>query len=269
MKYPTDENRSQFDQIYAALSFIPADDRDTWVRTGMAIKAELGDAGFGLWDDWSRNSDKHDKKAAKAVWRSFSGGAISIGSLFHFARQYGYTPDRPAPERRLYQRKLPPAPQCNTGLYAKKLWLRANCSDSVVARHPYAIKKGIDWSAGAGRTAVSGRVVGKNADCIVIPIRSIATNNIVAVQAINADGNKQSFGPVSGNGIIIGNTLDKTSRWFVVEGWADAISMVFHHYQGDAVAFAACGKSLMTPLAKSIANVYAPDAINIFEDARP
>ncbi|WP_244101400.1 PriCT-2 domain-containing protein, partial [Burkholderia ambifaria] len=34
----------------AALSHVPADDRDTWVQMGMAIKAEFGEAGFDFWD---------------------------------------------------------------------------------------------------------------------------------------------------------------------------------------------------------------------------
>jgi putative DNA primase/helicase len=41
------------DRIRETLSFIPADcDRDLWVRMGMAIKSELGEAGFDPWDAW-------------------------------------------------------------------------------------------------------------------------------------------------------------------------------------------------------------------------
>jgi hypothetical protein len=32
-----------YEQIQKALSFIPAHDRDTWLRMGMAIKSELGE----------------------------------------------------------------------------------------------------------------------------------------------------------------------------------------------------------------------------------
>ncbi|MGB0758029.1 MAG: PriCT-2 domain-containing protein, partial [Rubripirellula sp.] len=37
------------------LQHVPGyDDRDTWVDVGMALKAELGDAGFPLWENWSK-----------------------------------------------------------------------------------------------------------------------------------------------------------------------------------------------------------------------
>lgn len=41
-------NYTSIETIEQALSFIPADDRDTWIKCGMAIKAELGDAGYVL-----------------------------------------------------------------------------------------------------------------------------------------------------------------------------------------------------------------------------
>ena len=87
------------------------------------------------------------------------------------------------------------------------------------------------------------------------------------MQCINADGAKQTFGSVSGNAFIAGNTKDKTIRWFVCEGWADAISLVFHHCKGDAAAFAAMGKSSMDYLARQVADVYAPKRIIVLEDA--
>jgi hypothetical protein len=40
---------SDIERIRGALSFIPPDGRETWVRMAMAVKAELGDAGFDIW----------------------------------------------------------------------------------------------------------------------------------------------------------------------------------------------------------------------------
>jgi putative DNA primase/helicase len=37
-------------EIEQALSSIPSHDREVWIQIGMAIKAELGDAGFDIWD---------------------------------------------------------------------------------------------------------------------------------------------------------------------------------------------------------------------------
>ncbi len=106
-------------------------------------------------------------------------------------------------------------PKC-TRNYAKQLWLAADNSDGHVARHPYAKSKGITWAAGAGRGMASGRVIGKDADCLIIPCRDLHTKSLLAVQAINRDGEKQTFGSLGNGALVLGNTLDKSLRWFVV-----------------------------------------------------
>jgi hypothetical protein len=45
---------SEREKIRAALTFIPAHDRELWIRIGMAIKSALNEAGFDLWDRWSQ-----------------------------------------------------------------------------------------------------------------------------------------------------------------------------------------------------------------------
>lgn len=48
------------DTIADALSHISADcSRERWARIGMALKSELGDAGFSLFDSWSRSGDDY------------------------------------------------------------------------------------------------------------------------------------------------------------------------------------------------------------------
>lgn len=59
-----------YEVIRTALFSIPAHDRDTWLRMGMAVKSELDEDGFALWDDWSRTADNYNAKDAKTVWRS-------------------------------------------------------------------------------------------------------------------------------------------------------------------------------------------------------
>ena len=61
------------ERIREALHFVPASDRETWVRMGMAIKSELGDAGFDLWEAWSQQDESFDAKAARDVWKSIRG----------------------------------------------------------------------------------------------------------------------------------------------------------------------------------------------------
>lgn len=73
-----------------ALYAIPADlPRDEWVRVGMAYQAAGGD--FDTFDSWSSAANNYSLKDAQAVWRSFdANGGISAGSLFHYAKHYGY-----------------------------------------------------------------------------------------------------------------------------------------------------------------------------------
>jgi putative DNA primase/helicase len=81
------------DQVADALQFISADEsRDDWVRVGMAIKAEFGDVGFDLFNDWSMGSDKYDRKNMRGTWKSIkASGGTNIGSLFKKAMDAGYS----------------------------------------------------------------------------------------------------------------------------------------------------------------------------------
>src|SRR5882724_5088154 len=79
------------EDIEAALACIPADDRDTWLRTAMSIKSEIGDSGFGLWNKWSQSSGNYNVRSARSVWKSITAnGGITIATLFHEAQQHGF-----------------------------------------------------------------------------------------------------------------------------------------------------------------------------------
>lgn len=74
-----------------ALSFVPPHDRETWVRMGMAMKAEFLEDGFDPWDSWSQGADSYNAQAARSVWRSIGAvGKIGIGTLFHEAAANGW-----------------------------------------------------------------------------------------------------------------------------------------------------------------------------------
>lgn len=80
-------------EIAEALSYIDAGcDRETWVRMAMAVKSELGDGGFTVWNDWSRQSDKYNSKDARDTWKSVKRhGGIGIGTLIGEAQQFGFS----------------------------------------------------------------------------------------------------------------------------------------------------------------------------------
>jgi putative DNA primase/helicase len=182
--------------------------------------------------------------------------------LFYYARLSGWNPPhRPsvaAPERE----------SSSTRAYALELWLNARRrrTDADIPSHPYAIKKGIESAGGAGRAKASGRIIGRDTDCLVVPICDIQTEKVQGVQCINTEGAKQTFGSVSSGGLLLGNILDKRLPWYVAEGWASAYSMVFHHHRGNAVCAVSFGKSKQEKLAKAMADKYAPDSITILEE---
>ncbi len=82
-------------RIQVALRHLPADDRDLWLRIGMAIKAGMGEDGFELWDHWSRSSARYRDTDARDVWRSIRpDGGISLATLFFEAQKHGYVQQR-------------------------------------------------------------------------------------------------------------------------------------------------------------------------------
>jgi hypothetical protein len=80
--------------VREALRFIPNDDREIWRNIGMALNDAYGDAGQGVWAEWSASSAKYDAADQEKNWRSFvPGGGITIGTVFHYAQQHGYSYD--------------------------------------------------------------------------------------------------------------------------------------------------------------------------------
>jgi len=97
-RYVTEE---QLADLRDAMTHIPAEDRDTWVDIGMALRL-LGQAGWDLWDTWSATSDKYDPVDQIRTWRSFKPKRINYESVFAKAAQRGWVnpmskPPAPAP----------------------------------------------------------------------------------------------------------------------------------------------------------------------------
>jgi len=87
--------------IKHALTFIDADHRATWIRVGMALKStSAGNQAFALWTEWSQTSPRwptFDFAKHVAQWQSLreffmDGREITLGSLFHMAKEAGYVP---------------------------------------------------------------------------------------------------------------------------------------------------------------------------------
>jgi len=249
------------------LAFIPSDDRDLWVKVGGILKDEFGGAGFSMWDDWSRTSDRYNERDARDVWRSLGKNSkrAGVGTLIYLAREHGWKSGPRALDTTPKPRSVP-SPN-STSAYAARLWLASGFDDATVASHPYAVRKGIPWAAGAGRGLANGKIVGRGADCLIVPIRADGTGKVQGVQCIDSEGAKQTFGQVNGGCLVLGNTLDRSVEWFVAEGWASAVSVVFHHRMGNAVCAAAFGKGNMENTAGLLSRRYRPRRIIILREA--
>ena len=75
-----------------ALPLEAVDDHDIWIAIGQSLHS-LDDSLLDDWDEWSRQSGKYRKGECKKRWRSFDkGGARTLGSLFHHAKENGWKP---------------------------------------------------------------------------------------------------------------------------------------------------------------------------------
>ena len=218
------------DTLQHALYSIPADDRETWVTLAMAVKSALGEDGFGLWDAWSQQSSAYKAADAKAVWRSCKAtGGITVASLYHFAKSYGWRGEAPTarqPEpatRRLEaaaeERKRHAAAE-RAAQTAEQLLLKA-----AYRTHPYLARKGF--------SDAKGLVLD---DELIIPMRESHTNVLMGVQRIQEDGSKRFLAGSRVKGAVyrIGRGA---MRWYC-EGYATGLSVhaaLTRLYRNDAV----------------------------------
>jgi hypothetical protein len=90
--------KSEEARIRSAVKSIPADNRDVWLRVGMALHwTGWGAPARAIWDEWSRTSSKFDSVDQDRTWRSFgrscrTGSAVTLGTLFALAKQHGWQP---------------------------------------------------------------------------------------------------------------------------------------------------------------------------------
>lgn len=164
-------------------------------------------------------------------------------------------------------RQSPKESSFNARTYGIRLFESANTDDNYIAGHQYAIDSDIYHAAGAGRGVASGAIIGLKADCIIVPCRDIQTDKVIAVQCINVEGQKETFGDAKGGALILGNSLDLRTPWYVVDGWANAVLMLTNHLKGSAVCIVSFGKSLQQDTAELINGRYKPDHVEIHMEA--
>ena len=193
------------DSVYAALYSIPADDRETWVTMAMAIKSDRGEAGFTMWDTWSRQSDRYKATDAKSVWRSCKPtGGITIATLYYLAKENGWQGEAPArPQISLDEKRRRAEDQAREDAEAERMHREAVSfaekviAESVFSAHPYLANKGFP----EGQGLVTQRDYYRNGPdvplvergSLILPMRDAKTGALCSLQEIKADGTKKNL----------------------------------------------------------------------------
>lgn len=215
-------------RIESALAFIPSDDREVWVAMAMAIKAELGDGGFDIWDEWSQGADNYNAQAARSVWKSCRGSGVTVGTLFHEAKMNGWRDDdkhakpsyaqleamRLAAAERLTQEGMA-REQAQQAAAKKAGWIM---HQTKMEPHAYLDSKG--WKD------VPGAVWWPNDEQNLLCIPMRVGENIVGVQMIDRNGEKRylSGQRTSGAEYLISNNGRGAADWYC-EGYATGLSL--------------------------------------------
>lgn len=241
---------ASLEKILSALNFVCPDDRETWVRVGMAIKSETAEEGEWLWHDWSKGASSYHEADAKAVWRSIkAGGKVGIGTLFHLAKGNGWSWTRP--DRRLSAADIVAMREASRlkaeAAAAEKAAQQAKAADLAAViwsssqpaeTHPYLVRKGVRvHGLRVGKWEVVDRETGEvrlvSPMALLVPIKD-RTGRIHSMQAILpsklANGKDKLYlagGAKAGNFYAIGKPQDLNGRkvFILAEGFATAASM--------------------------------------------
>ena len=78
--------------VRAALPHIDPEDRETWLRVGMALHSTGAPEAWDTWCEWSRASSKFKEAVQRETWASFHGKSdgIGLGTLFKLAADGGW-----------------------------------------------------------------------------------------------------------------------------------------------------------------------------------
>ena len=217
----------------SALSFLPADDRDFWVKIGMAIKSEFGDDGCEIWLNWSQSAESFNERAAKAVWRSINTiGKIRIGTLFHEAasrgwrdgEQRGALTGQELHEKRLRQQRY--ADSLSIEEKRKELGHRnaADLSQKLIdacerKTHYYLNSKGLPDAIGLVADGV-----------LIVPMRNLKTNAVQGAQTIEwipigSRWEKKMLPGMRAKGAVLRLGNKHAPETFLCEGYATGLSI--------------------------------------------
>lgn len=229
------------DEIRNALDHIQPQEREIWFRMGGALKTELGEDGFEIWDTWSRQDPEgYNVNVSKNTWKSIETGHVNIESLFYEAWRAGYRPDQPytppSPEeqkareeqRRIAEQKAQEERAQEAAEAKARAQDRWDNAKPANPKHPYLVSKGITSPAVIAALRQDGNQ-------LLVPVRK--NKEITMLQAIGPNGFK-SFdkgGELVGSAFLIGHPSQATPERgvLVAEGFATAASL--HQATGQPV----------------------------------
>lgn len=179
---------SDIDRICEALQFVDPSDRETWLKMAFAIKDEIGDIGFDMWDAWSQQDDAYQAASTRDVWKSASAsGLVKIGTLFHEAKANGWRADGP------YQNPSPEELDARRALAAQ----RAAKNEAKVAREQGDTAKKAAAIFSAAVTPCDNPYLLRKRVSPVATLREIEAGSVAAILG---------YAPKSG-GVLLSGTL--------------------------------------------------------------
>lgn len=222
------------DKATSALSFVPPQDRDLWIRMGMAIKSEFAEDGFDAWDSWSQGAESYDARSAKSVWRSISAaGKVGLGTLFHEAAANGWrdngehrgplTPQEEAEKRRARAAR-DAATVAEEARKERGYREAAESSQKVIEQcelktHFYLNSKGLP--------DVLALV---NDSTLIVPMRNLETNRLQGMQTIDwlpqeRRWEKKMAHGMRAKGAVLRLGNQRAKETFLCEGYATGLSI--------------------------------------------
>lgn len=127
----------------ALLAISPDIPRNEWMRVGMA--AQAAGISFAVFDQWSAGGCTYKKSSTRDLWKSYRADkGIGAGTLFHIAKEHGYTAGTTKSMHQAYDEDPPfvakylAKQKANTSNDAQAVWDR---STPATLDHPYILRK--------------------------------------------------------------------------------------------------------------------------------
>lgn len=256
---------SDYCTIKYALYYLDAHDRDMWVDMAMAVKSELREDGWPLWNDWSKTAANYKEKDAISVWKGITPeGGKTIASLFYEAKQRGWKSDSPYTPQ--------PKPSFDMAAWLSKKEQGKAAASCAANEHIAAAKRAkFRWEHASGpataghpyckRKHIQPKGARHDGGTLLIPMYDEG-HRLVSLQEIDVDGGKRFMkgGKVKESyGLVCDHSKSsppifslRGGEVMLCEGWATACTLYAKHKLPVFVAFSAGNLAAVAKLMDSV-----------------